>query len=376
MPKLFRELALKKLGLFSLLLLSFLLLSACSISTSSNNTSRGIDSSVFVSPDGGNTWREAVSLAGASDGKNISSVNVNLMTFDPQDNLAVYLGSRENGLFYTYSIGRYGWIKVDDLPNTQVNDIKVDPSNKCTIYVAMANRLYKSVDCNRSFSQTYYDNNLEVAVNAIAIDHYNPNNIYIGTSRGEIIKSVDGGETWRTIYRLDDGISQIIISPLDSRLAFVGTMRNRIYSFNVNSSARTVSQEELEKSFEVSNWQDLNAVLKDYDLGRTFRDFIVSGDGLMFIATNQALLRSGDNGISWERLNIIQPEKDAVINALAVDKQNSNNIFYVTNTTFFRSSDGGQTWATKKLPTTRAGSALLVDHKNPNNLYLGTVKLK
>ena len=120
----------------------------------------------------------------------------------------------------------------------------------------------------------------------------------------------------------------------------------------------------------------MNPVLKDYDLGNTFRDFIVAGDGLMFIATNQALLRSPDNGITWQKLSIIQPEQDAVINALAVDPQNSDNIFYVTNTTFFRSTDGGVTWATKKLPTSRAGGALLVDYRNPNNLYLGTVKLK
>ena len=110
---------------------------------------------------------------------------------------------------------------------------------------------------------------------AIAVDHYNSNNIYIGTSRGEIIKSMDAGLTWRTIYRLDDGISQIILSPLDSRLAFVGTMKNRIYSFNVGSNGPTQDQEEIERNFAVSNWQDLNAVLKDYNLGKTFRDFVV-----------------------------------------------------------------------------------------------------
>lgn len=365
----------KNLVLGAVILFSFFFLSGCSISTSSN-VNKGVDSSVFLSLDGGNTWQETTKLADSSSAKNISNLNVSLMTFDPQDNMAVYLGSYKNGLYYTYNVGRYGWIKAEDLPNGLVADIKVDSKNKCIVYTAIANRLYKSEDCSRSFKQVYFDNNLEVIVKAIAIDHYNSNNIYIGTSRGEIIKSMDAGLTWRTIYRLDDGISQIILSPLDSRLAFVGTMKNRIYSFNVGSNGPTQDQEEIERNFAVSNWQDLNAVLKDYNLGRTFRDFVVSGDGLMFIATNQALLRSPDNGITWEKLGIIQPEKEAVINALAVDKQNSNNIYYVTNTTFFRSSDGGKTWATKKLPTTRAGSALLVDHRNPNILYLGTANLK
>lgn len=365
----------KNIGLGVVILFSFFFLSACSISTNSSSN-KGIDSSVFLSLDGGNSWNEATRQADTSSTKSIKDLNVNNMTFDPQDNMAVYLGSRKNGLYYTYNVGRYGWIKAEDLPNGLVEDVEVDSKDKCTVYVAISNRLYKTEDCNRSFRQVYFDNNLEVSVKAVAVDHYNPNNVYIGTSRGEIIKSMDAGLTWRTIYRLDDGISDIIISPLDSRLAFVGTMRNRIYSFNVGSNGPTQNQEEIERNFAVSNWQDLNVVLKDYNLGRTFRDFVVSGDGLMFIATNQALLRSPDNGITWEKLSIIQPEKEAIINALAVDKQNSDNIYYVTNTTFFRSSDGGKTWATKSLPTSRAGSTLLVDHRNPNVLYLGTVNLK
>ena len=364
----------KNFALVGLLIAGTFVLSACTISTNSSDS--GIDSSVFLSTDGGSNWREAVNMATPGDPKTIRNVNVNMMTFDPQDNLAVYLATRADGLYYTYNVVLNGWIKVDGLPNTLVNDVEVDPVNKCIIYTAISNRLYKSLDCNRTWDQVYYDNNLEVSVKDIAIDHYNPNNIYIGTSRGEVIKSIDAGATWRTIHRLDVGVSQLILSPIDSRLAFVATDRNQIFSFTVSSSTNANDPISLERSFAIANFTDLNPVLKDYDLGKTFRDFVVGGDGRMFIATNQALLRSPDNGITWQKLSIIQPEKDAVINSLAVDPQNSDNIFYVTNTTFFRSTDGGVTWATKKLPTSRAGSALLVDYRNPNNLYLGTVKLK
>jgi hypothetical protein len=156
----------------------------------------------------------------------------------------------------------------------------------------------------------------------------------------------------------------------------MASTNNKIYSFNTSSVVDSSDPISLERSFAVSNFTDLNPVLRDYDLGRTFRDFVVSSDGKMFIATNQTILRSPDNGITWEKLKLIPPEKDAVINSLAVDAKNSDNIFYVTNTAFFRSTDGGVTWSTKKLPTSRAGSALLVDFENPNNIYLGTVKLK
>ncbi|PKM87849.1 hypothetical protein CVU83_02450, partial [Candidatus Falkowbacteria bacterium HGW-Falkowbacteria-2] len=77
----------------------------------------------------------------------------------------------------------------------------------------------------------------------------------------------------------------------------------------------------------------------------------------------------------WENIKLITPEKDAIINAVAVNPKNSQELFYVTNTTFFRSLDGGVTWTSKKLPTTRAGSDLLVDFNNPNIMYMGTLKI-
>lgn len=359
------------------IILSAFLLSACTISTSSNK-SAGIDSSVFVSTDSGNSWRQAVAMASPGEDKNIAALDVNLMTFDPQDNLAVYLASFNSGLYYTYNVVQEGWVKAKNLPAATINDVEVDPKDKCTIYAAIGNRLYQSLDCARNWEQIYYDNNTEVAINTIAVDHYNSKNVYIGTSRGEIIKSIDAGMAWRTIQRLDkEGISQIIISPLDSRLIFVASSKNRIFSFNSNSNTDAATSGDIERNFIVDNWTDLNAVLTDYELGKNFRDFVVcAADGKMFIATNQVILRSGDSGITWEKIKILQPEKDAVINALAVDPKNSSNIYYVTNTTFFRSTDGGTTWVTKKLPTSRGGRDLLIDFKDPRVIYLGTKKLE
>lgn len=350
--------------------------SACTISTTSTNP-QAADSSIFASGDRGDNWRIMAATPSAS-GKagNISGLSVNLMTMDPSDSQAIYLASYDSGLYFTYNINE-GWNEVKGLPKTTINDVKVDPKNKCVIYAAVTNRVYRSNDCTRTWTQTYFDNNTGVAVNTIAVDHYNSNNVYIGTSRGEIIKSIDGGVSWRTIQRLEEGVSRLIISPLDSRLIFVATSKNNIYSFNSNTSTNAANSADLEANFLVENWLDLNNVLRDYNLGVSFKDIVVNvKDGAMFIATEKVILRSPDNGITWENIKLIQPEKDAVINALAVNPQNSSEIYYVTNTTFFRSSDGGATWTTKKLPTKRSGRELLIDFKSPNVIYLGTKIIK
>ncbi len=354
-----------------------LLVSACSITTSSSGNKTGVDGSLFLSTDAGDTWRSIASVP-TTDGRlqSISNVNVKVMSMDPQDPLTIYLATYDQGLYYTYDVTK-GWTLVSGLPTTTINDVKVDPKNKCFIYAALANRLYRSSDCARTWTQVYFDNNTGVSVNAIAIDHYNPANIYIGTSRGEIIKSIDSGLAWRTIQRLNEGVGRLLISPLDSRLVFVATEKNKIYSFTSNTDTNAADSGDIERNFAVDDWTDLNAVLSGYDLGGSFKDIVISvKDGLIFLATEKMILRSPDNGITWENIKLLQPEKDAVINAIAVNPQDSNNIYYVTNTTFFKSVDGGTTWITKNLPTTRAGRELLIDFSNPNNIYLGAVKLK
>jgi len=367
----------KNLKLIIVLAALMPVLAACSITTSSSGGSAGTDSSLFLSTDAGNTWRSVASVP-TIDGRlqSISDVNVKVMSMDPQDPLAIYLATYDRGLYYTYNVTK-GWTAVSGLPLTTINDVKVDPKNKCIIYAALANRLYRSSDCARTWTQIYFDNNAGVSVNALAIDHYNPANIYLGTSRGEIIKSIDSGLAWRTIQRLDEGVARLLISPLDSRLVFVATEKNKIYSFSSNTDTNAAYSADIEQNFVVDNWTDLNAVLTDYDLGNSFKDIVISvKDGLIFLATEKLILRSPDNGITWENIKLLQPEKDAVINAIAVNPQDSDNIYYVTNTTFFKSTDGGTTWTTKNLPTARAGRELLIDFNNPNNIYLGTVKLK
>lgn len=360
------------LGLVAVLIIS----AGCSITTSPSSGDGQADASLFLSTDSGDTWQPMVSLP-TTDGKprNIADLNVNFLAIDPSDSLAVYLASFDNGLYYTYNVTN-GWNFVSGLPKETINDLKVDPRNKCILYAAVAHRLYRSNDCARTWSQSYTDNNLNVAVTSVVVDHYNSRNIYIGTSRGEIVKSIDSGENWRTIERVEEGIKRLITSPLDSRRLFVATAKNKIFSFTSNIDTDPSSSADIERNFQVNEWTDLNDVLADYNLGATFRDIIMSVDGVIYLATDKLLLRSSDNGITWENIKLIQPENQVGINAVAVNPKDPKDIYYVTNTTFFRSTDGGASWKTKNLPTKRAGRALLIDFQNPNNIYLGTIKLK
>lgn len=355
-----------------------LLLSACSLSLNSNQgiSKNTPDGGIYVSSNRGDAWKQIASVPQLGGSKSLVYTDANSLAMDPSDSRAVYFGVMGGGLYYTYNVFQ-GWREAEPFAKATVLDVKVDPKDKCTIYVAAGNKLFRSADCNRSFEQIYYDNNDTVTLNSVIIDQYNPKNIYIGTSRGEIIKSVDSGASWRTIQRLvNEGVKELVINPLDSRQFFVASTKSNIFSFESGTNTNASTTADIEKNFSVDNWLALGDILKSSGLKGDFKEALYCpADPKVFIATDKTLLRSSDNGLTWENINLIPSEKDAVLNALAVNPKKCGEIYYVTNTTFYRSLDGGVTWTTRKLPTTRAGWKLLIDWSNGNTLYLGTKKL-
>lgn len=366
----------KIISLFSVLF-SVIFLSGCSLNIKTKGGT-SLDGGIYISNNKGDVWRQMPyipTISGAPG--SIASVDVKKMIVDPSDSGAVYLATIESGLYYTYNVAR-GWNKVLALPdNATINDVAVDSKDKCNIFVALENKLYKSEDCGRNFVQTYYDNNASVLVSAIALDHYSNNVVYLGTSRGDILRSLDGGVSWKAIQRLTNGVEKIIVNPKDSRSVFVATSKNGIYKFNSAGGATLEQLEQYRNQFDNTNWTDYNNELKEFNLGINFRDLVYSKqDGSLLLATDKVILKSLDEGASWIKLSLLTPEKDSSINAIAVNPQNNQELFYITNTSFYRSSDNGSTWTVKKLPTSRAGTSLLVDFNNPNIVYLGVKKIK
>ncbi len=338
------------------------LTSGCITLKSSNQQAGAIDGGIFKSINKGDIWSQAVLIPTTSGKPNsIATLSVNSLVMDPSDHRAIYYGSVGNGLYYTYD-GARNWFPTPGLGKGTIKDIAIDPESKCIIYAAIGNKLLKSTDCNRTWSQMYYDSDLRVSVNNIAVDHYNSEVVYIGTSRGEIIKSYDRGVSWTTLYRMQDPILRIVIAPDDSRSMFVGTKNKGVF----RSSDNGVS------------WTNLSDNLKEFKAGKKFKDlaFSQAQPGLIYLATGYGLLKSEDRGDNWQAIELIPPSQKATINAIAVSPQEPKEIYYVTNTTFYRSLDGGENWTIKKLPTSKAGWKLLINPKDPKVIYLGVRSLK
>jgi photosystem II stability/assembly factor-like uncharacterized protein len=349
-----------------------LVLGACSLNVRTSGIGSS-DGGVFVTNNKGDVWRQMpfIPTITGSPGS-IANIDIRRMYIDPSDSGTIYLATDKNGLYYTHNVGR-GWNKVHDLPgNATINDVAIDSREKCTVFVAIDNLLYKTSDCNRSFTQVYHDNNPGVLVTAVAIDHYNNNVVYLGTSRGDVLRSLDGGNSWRAIQRLSDRIEVILIKPSDSRSVFVTTAKNGIFKFNSAGGATLDQLSEYRNHFDNTNWTDYRNELREFNLGINFTGITYSEeDNSLLLATDRVILRSFDEGESWIRLSLLTPDQDSKIRSIAVNPKDGKEIFYATDTSFFRSQDGGDSWSVRRLPTTRSGSYILVDYNNPNIMYLG-----
>ncbi len=344
---------------FSLCLAAVLLMGAgCSISFKGGDTS-AVDGGFWVSLDQGVSWRQVNAVPTAGGVSNINALDDSSLALDPEDTNAIYFGSATDGLYYTYGLSN-GWTKATGLNEKKINAVAVSPDDKCIIYAAAGNKVYRSSDCSRTWTQIYFDNDPTTQINALAVDFYNAQRLYFGNSRGDVGRSVDRGDHWVTVLRSGSGINQIVLSPADSRKVFVTTVGEGIY--------RTADAGD--------NWVSLKGEMAEFKNSFNIVSLVVTpgNDGLIFAATAYGLLKSADSGDTWTRINLITSEQNASINSLAVNPQNSKEIYYVTNTTFYSSGDGGASWRTKKLPSTRAGWQLLVKPDEPKVIFMGVKK--
>lgn len=335
-------------------------LTGCFIKIKSKQSTN--DGGIYKSIDKGESWTRKILIPTTSSEKpTIERVNTYKLIFDPQDYKALYLLSFEHGLYFTYDEGE-NWNHVDEFGNSKINALAIDPNSSCIIYTAVQNRLYKSTDCSRNWKNIYVDTRAETELKSLAVDFYDSTVVYMGTSSGELLQSTNSGEDWHTIKRFDNPIEKIVINPQDTRIFYVATAQKGIY--------KTEDKGE--------NWKDLNKALKKYRDSFIFRDLIIdiNSPDTLFHLSRYGILKSEDGGESFKALKLITRGSEVDIFALGINMLNTDEIYYGTTNTFYKSSDGGKTWKTKRLPTSRAINALLVNPEKPNIIYIGVKSLK
>jgi len=338
----------------SLLLALLVLTGAGCLSSSSTSSS---DGGVFKTVNDGQEWGPAIVVPTAAGIGTLATTNVLNMTMDPQDHSYIYIGTRDSGMLYSED-GGASWRQPREtgLRDGMIYKIVVDPTDVCKVYIAKGARLYTTDDCMRSFnSEVYIDSRSGVSVVQAVVDWYNPRTLWIGLSNGDVLKSVDEGETWQTVLKTGEEISAFLISNTDSRQVLVSTYESGIY--------KTIDGG--------SYWEEVDGGLKNLKQADRVYSMIQSSNSGVVIASSQyGLARSTDFGSTWEAIQLLTSPGQVTIRAIGMDVSNPSTLYYASNATFYRSTDAGATWDTERFPSSRVPRALLVDPQDESVIYI------
>jgi photosystem II stability/assembly factor-like uncharacterized protein len=342
---------------FSLLIpvCAFVLLGqGCSGTSTATNTA---DGGVYKTPDRGTTWVQKRILVKEAKTYTLGNDPITSLALDPQDRMAVYGGTTERGIILSLN-GGDTWEEMTKGPKgARIESIAVDPKEKCTIYAAMKNKLYKTTNCGRDWAEMFFDPNVLKIFTTIVVDWYNPTILYAGTSEGDVFRSTDAGLSWLVSTRSTSPITDILVDLRDSRIVYVAT-----------------GGEGLRKTMDGGNtWMPIVNQLKDFSNAKRVNRLAMDNaqTPTLYMASKFGILASQDGGTTWNALKLTSEAGEIDILDLAVNPRSEKEIEYITKTAVVFSSDKGTTWIAKRLPSSRPATVLMADPQDGNVIYLG-----
>lgn len=170
-------------------------------------------------------------------------------------------------------------------------------------------------------------------INAVRVDPNDSNRIYVGTPAGGCWKTTDGGQTWNPIS--DNlpviGVTDIAINPNNSNEIYIAT--------GDGFSGTTYSIGVLKSIDQGATWNATNLNFFRSQSVRSRRLAINPLDpSILWVATNAGLFKTRDGGNSW-------------VSVLSGDVRNvkikpgDTSVVYASTDQFYRSTDGGNTFS-------------------------------
>ena len=331
-------------------------------------------SGIYRSGDAGLKWKHASKIY-TVDGQPASfkTANVTAMTFDPSDAAAVYIGTQHDGIFFSYDYGS-GW-KQTLTGKGSVNDLVVDFKDKCTMYSAVHNGIWKTIDCARTWEKVYFETLPNKFVTSMGINSHDNNVVYAGTSGGSLLKSKDFGRSWDVMKRFRSSITDIMVqNHHDNNIVYAVTQGQGIFK----STDAAISWADLmelpvdQAEMEEEEYKPFNKVKNHGQTFASAQDLSVP-DGLIYI--NKVGMFRLTDGQLWRQVQLLNPKRKDTIYSVLVNRQNTDDIYYGTKFALYHTIDGGINWAISELPS---GNAARVLGFSPDNgmMYLGSYRIK
>lgn len=344
----------KKYLTITLLAISLGVLSGCSSVPGATSSNSG---SIWKSEDSGGTW-EVRNQSGAK--KVVPIMDVLSIAVSPVDPNVVLFGTRSNGIIKTEDGGES--LETTNFTSPKVYGLEFSPSDQNVIYASAVlqgrGKIFKSTDFGKNWDEVYTSAANDPLVISLEIDINNPEVLFATTSDNQLIKTVDGGLTWKNLFIAPNPILKTAVSKGDSSSVYFITNGNEVY----RSKAGGENPEDISKQVftEIKGINQINTLVAD-----------PYNPGWVYVGGSMGILRSKNFGDTWENIVILNDPKKFPVKTIAINPANSREIIYSASQAVYKSTDDGIHWATSQLVSSQLINVMKYSSTDPNIIYLG-----
>lgn len=351
--------------------------------------------SVLVSVDEGRTFVPQFRI---ETSEKVGQADVLSIAFHPKRQGSVIVSSVADGIFKQTSASTT-WAPIT-FPPKQIYSFILDrekPDDRmfASGVVDQNGRVFRTDDGGGNWRAVYAEPGQGTQVTSLSQHIKDPDIILAGTSHGTVVKSTDGGETWRNVGGIIGGmVRDISFDSAKKSVYYLLSFRERMYYSADGGMSWLDWEEEKRKEVEAmmksaaklsssgnqdaaENLQRAAQALAERNQRNRMPNGIVAIkpdptiSGTIYAGTESGLYRSVDYGKYWYELNIIESAKTFPIRSIAVNHKNSAEIVFVAGRSFYKSVDSGSTWSVTPLSNNRDASFVVFDPFDSKRIFVG-----
>ncbi len=309
---------------------------------------------VYYSDDLAETWIPKIFVSqDAKATTTLAPINGLKLRVDPKNRDVMYMTTSENGVYKTFNRGEQ-WLQTG-ISTGLVRDLQVHPLNSEILYMTYGTSVLKSGDAGATWESIYTDPEGGEPTR-IAIDWFNPQRLIIGTTQGIVLVSADEGINWTVTGDFEGPITDLLMSPTDSRVLYVTEFETSIhYSDNGGESWKDLFQRQLKDGetdkaliLAQQTWDAFLSANPNFHQVESL--FFDANDSERLLAvTAEGIFESRDRGFSWKFIQTLISKgasENKSIRALATVPGAPGLLYFSLNNEIHKSPDNGQTWKT------------------------------
>ncbi len=268
--------------------------------------------------------------------------------------------------------------------------VNVHPTNANVVFAGTADGVYRSTDRGKTFQRTDFpDKGMQIW--SFLVDAGNPRLIYAGGSPISMYRSDDMGETWRALP--DPGMPDRAVMPFACRVMRLAQQPSQpatIYAaLEVNGVMRSTDGGE--------SWRDCSADLirlaqlphlKSKIVSDTFNEGMLDGHAIainpsdpdkVIVAVRMGLFQTADQGGTWQDMEVGRFSPTTYGRDIKVSPADGNTLYTALSVAaaskdggVYRSTDKGRTW--KRFDKVQVHGTIMsvaLHQTDPDQVYIG-----